>query len=102
LPAKLRPAQVGAWVQRARKGTPDIPNIERFANEWAAWWQEINPAWRKVSIPMSRSVVGSWECLDLPGPNGFLNVLICLKWWRERVETESRSGKKGQKMFSGY
>ncbi|KAJ7734705.1 hypothetical protein B0H14DRAFT_2408771, partial [Mycena olivaceomarginata] len=93
LPAKLRPAQVGAWVQRARTGKPDIRDVERFANEWAKWWQEINPAWRKVSLPMSRLGDGPWVGLDLPGANGFLNVLICLKWWREQVETESKEWK---------
>jgi hypothetical protein len=30
-----------------------------------------------------------WECLDIAGPNGFLNIVICLKWWRERLEEES-------------
>lgn len=93
LPAKLRPAQVGASVQQARTEKPDIRDVERFANEWAKWWQEINPAWRKVSLPMSRSRDGPWVGLDLPGANGFLNVLICLKWWREQVETESKEWK---------
>jgi hypothetical protein len=33
---------------------------------------------------------GDWTLLDLPGPNRFLNVLICLKWWRERLEGETK------------
>ncbi|KAJ7318376.1 hypothetical protein DFH08DRAFT_655029, partial [Mycena albidolilacea] len=85
-PAKLRPAQVGAWVQRARTGTPTIPDVERFAAAWAAWWQDINPVWRKTTLPMPRTEAGPWTSMDYPGPNGFLNVLMCLMWWRERVE----------------
>ncbi|KAJ7804573.1 hypothetical protein B0H14DRAFT_3486062 [Mycena olivaceomarginata] len=36
---------------------------------------------------------GSWGALNLPGPNGFLNVLMCLKWWREQVATETNEWK---------
>jgi hypothetical protein len=80
------------WVQRARIGTPEIKNVETFAKEWAAWWQDINPAWRKTSLPMEKKD-GPWAFMDLPGPNGFLNVLICLKWWRERLQGDSEEWK---------
>jgi hypothetical protein len=32
---------------------------------------------------------GPWKFLDVLGQNGFLNVLIGLKWWRERLDEES-------------
>jgi hypothetical protein len=80
------------WVQRARIGTPEIKNVEIFTKEWAAWWQDINPAWRKMSLPMEKKD-GPWAFMDLPGPNGFLNVLICLKWWRERLQEDSEEWK---------
>ncbi|KAJ7337612.1 hypothetical protein DFH08DRAFT_639345, partial [Mycena albidolilacea] len=90
--AKLRPVQVGAWVQRARTGKPDIKDVEEFAASWTKWWQEINPPWRKGIVPMP-CTDGCWSSMDLPGPNGFLNVLICLKWWRERLQEESEGWK---------
>ncbi|KAF8169308.1 hypothetical protein K438DRAFT_1552107, partial [Mycena galopus ATCC 62051] len=77
---KLRPAQVEAWVQRARNGVPDIKDVLAFAAEWAVWWEDINPPWRKGSHPMPKTD-GDWTVMNLPGQNGFLNVLICLKWW---------------------
>ncbi|KAF8195984.1 hypothetical protein K438DRAFT_1545524, partial [Mycena galopus ATCC 62051] len=86
--AKLRPPQVKAWVQRARTGVPDIKDVQRFAQEWTAWWQDINPAWRKITLPMPQTN-GPWDFMDFPGPNGFLNVLMCLKWWRERLDKDS-------------
>ncbi|KAJ7889379.1 hypothetical protein B0H14DRAFT_2561878 [Mycena olivaceomarginata] len=46
--AKLRPKEIGVWVQKARTGSPDIKDVARFANEWGKWWQDINPAWRKL------------------------------------------------------
>jgi hypothetical protein len=87
--AKLRPVQVGAWVQRARTGTPEIKDVALFAKEWATWWRDINPVWRKVTLPMEKKD-GPWAFMDLPGPNGFLNVLVCLLWWRQRLEQESQ------------
>lgn len=32
---------------------------------------------------------GPWGDLDFPGPNGFLNVVVCLKWWRDKLKEES-------------
>ncbi|KAF8202093.1 hypothetical protein K438DRAFT_1581800, partial [Mycena galopus ATCC 62051] len=81
------PAQVKAWVQRARTGVPDIKDAGCFAKEWAAWWQDINPLWWKSSNPMPKTD-GDWTVMDLSGQNGFLNVLIFLKWWRERLKDE--------------
>ncbi|KAJ7357930.1 hypothetical protein DFH08DRAFT_622996, partial [Mycena albidolilacea] len=90
--AKARPAQVGAWVQRARAGTPEIKDVDAFARQVRVWWQDINPAWRKLSLPMAKKT-GPWTFMDVPGQNGFLNVLICLKWWRERIDEESEEWK---------
>ncbi|KAJ7823923.1 hypothetical protein B0H13DRAFT_1591667 [Mycena leptocephala] len=89
LSARQRPSQVGAWVQRARNGTPEIKDVEVFAKEWARWWEDINPAWRKLSLPMEKKD-GDWAFMDVPGPNGFLNVLVCLLWWRQKLEEESQ------------
>ncbi|KAJ7813391.1 hypothetical protein B0H14DRAFT_2853720, partial [Mycena olivaceomarginata] len=66
--AKARPAQVGAWVQRARTGMPEIKDVDTFARQVRTF-------------------------MDVPGQNGFLNVLICLKWWRERINEESEEWK---------
>jgi hypothetical protein len=83
---------VGAWVQRARAGTPEIKDVDAFAQQVRVWWQDINPAWRKLSLPMAKKT-GPWTFMDVPGQNGFLNVLICLKWWRERIDEESEEWK---------
>ncbi|KAJ7798669.1 hypothetical protein B0H14DRAFT_2388631, partial [Mycena olivaceomarginata] len=90
--AKLRPAQVGAWVQWARSGKPDIQNVEQFASEWVKWWQESIPHGGKRHSPC-RDWGTAWGALDLPGPNRFLNVLVCLKGWREQVATETNEWK---------
>ncbi|KAJ7909805.1 hypothetical protein B0H13DRAFT_1616253 [Mycena leptocephala] len=57
---------------------------DAFGEQWWAWWIDINPAWRQTALPMSRDGDGSWTSLDFAGPNGFLNVLMCLKWWFDK------------------
>ncbi|KAJ7724611.1 hypothetical protein DFH07DRAFT_783237 [Mycena maculata] len=32
---------------------------------------------------------GDWTVLDIAGPNGFLNVLACLKWWFDKDASSS-------------
>ncbi|KAJ7030833.1 hypothetical protein C8F04DRAFT_874714, partial [Mycena alexandri] len=90
--AKNRPAEVQYWVSRARIIPPQIANLDCFIKEFTAWWININPAWRKTSLPMEKKN-GAWEHMDFPGPNGFLNVLMCLKWWRVAMDEESKEWK---------
>ncbi|KAJ7822135.1 hypothetical protein B0H13DRAFT_2127725 [Mycena leptocephala] len=87
---KKRPTQVKEWVSRARKAsyTPYIADVAQFGRQWEAWWIEINPAWRQTDLPMGRYTDGAWDTLDVPGRNGFLNVLMCLKWWGDMLGPE--------------
>jgi hypothetical protein len=71
------------------KYTPTITNAEDFAKSWWGWWIDINPAWQEKQQPMKRVQEESWVCLDYHGQNGFLNVLACLKWWRDSLESRS-------------
>ncbi|KAJ7758851.1 hypothetical protein DFH07DRAFT_958252 [Mycena maculata] len=70
-----RPKQVGVWVKYARKGTPPIANGAEFVDAWESWWRSLNPEWRLADG--GRMV---------PGANGFLSVLACLKWWKMEVK----------------
>ncbi|KAJ7642661.1 hypothetical protein DFH06DRAFT_999755 [Mycena polygramma] len=90
-PAKKRPTQIKDWVGRARNPnfTPEIPDVEEYGEEWWGWWVDINPAWRQKKRPMKRGDGPSWACLDINGQNGFLNVLVGLKWWRDELEEGS-------------
>ncbi|KAJ6451813.1 hypothetical protein C8R47DRAFT_916658, partial [Mycena vitilis] len=91
--AKKRPKEVKDWVGRARHYTPTIADADAFGEVWWDWWVDINPSWRGKRRPMNRFEGSSWSCMDYPGQNGFLNILMCLKWWRDAMETESRDWK---------
>ncbi|KAJ7858431.1 hypothetical protein B0H13DRAFT_1901814 [Mycena leptocephala] len=83
LPSKGRPRAVAWWIQRARKGTPPIADVEEFAEQWREWWRVLNPEWRVGDKGKMRREGGSdWGALKVPGVNGLLSVLMCLKWWK--------------------
>ncbi|KAJ7718485.1 hypothetical protein DFH07DRAFT_683346, partial [Mycena maculata] len=87
--AKRRPHQVKDWVSRARKYVPIIEDADAFGRIWWEWWTDISPPWRKSTKPMGRNSGGDWTVLDIAGPNGFLNVLACLKWWFDKDASSS-------------
>ncbi|KAJ7084773.1 hypothetical protein B0H15DRAFT_783613 [Mycena belliarum] len=89
-----RPAQVSYWTSRARRGKPkpEIVEAKAFADKWWAWYGKMNPEWRVETtagpghFERGRSD-GGWDVLAYTGPNGMLNVLICLRWWRDAIDT---------------
>ncbi|KAJ7026235.1 hypothetical protein C8F04DRAFT_1268411 [Mycena alexandri] len=86
-----RPKEVSAWISRARTGgpVPAIIDVFSFASRWWVWWVEINPSWRKrtgdVVQRLSKEGDGDWASVASSGPNGMLNILICLRWWYDAV-----------------
>ncbi|KAJ7724196.1 hypothetical protein B0H16DRAFT_1247244, partial [Mycena metata] len=83
-PATGRPEEVKNWVKCARKGTPTMKKPEEFASAWEGWWKAINPEWRVAADgTLKQSGEGEWSTMEVPGVNGFLSVLMCLRWWKE-------------------
>ncbi|KAJ7642655.1 hypothetical protein DFH06DRAFT_1334041 [Mycena polygramma] len=72
----LRPKEVKGWVARARTGgpSPAIVDVYSFA---ADWWKCLK-----------KEGEGDWGSAAHTGPNGMLNVLVCLHWWRDVLRGE--------------
>ncbi|KAJ7047954.1 hypothetical protein C8F04DRAFT_885131, partial [Mycena alexandri] len=87
--AKKRPKAVGDWVARARNYTPTVTSGDDLGEQWWIWWTDINPEWRGEERPMRRDAGKPWKSMDYCGQNGFLNVLMVLKWWRDAMEESS-------------
>ncbi|KAJ7745173.1 hypothetical protein B0H14DRAFT_2406767, partial [Mycena olivaceomarginata] len=88
--AKKRPQAVSDWVGRVRNYTPDVKDASAFGKEFWVWWIQINPSWRTKNHPMIREEGPSdWACTEYKGQNGFLNVLMLLKWWRDAMKDAS-------------
>ncbi|TDL13828.1 hypothetical protein BD410DRAFT_846588 [Rickenella mellea] len=70
LPTANRPEWVTWWIARRRTTTtsPPIPDIPSYINQWHLWWEEVTK--------------DSERAFRL-GKNGFLSVLMTLKWWRD-------------------
>ncbi|KAJ7740361.1 hypothetical protein B0H16DRAFT_1324447 [Mycena metata] len=82
-----RPDAVHNWVKNARKGRPAVPGgVKELGKQWGMWWKGINPEWRLRDGELVQDATGDWGILRCPGQNGFLNVVICLKWWYEMME----------------
>ncbi|KAJ6514840.1 hypothetical protein C8R47DRAFT_961572 [Mycena vitilis] len=90
--AKIRPKQVAGWVGRARTGGPNPPIVDliAFAAGWWKWWVAINPPWRQTNEGkrLKTEGEGDWGSAAQTGPNGLLNVLICLRWWRDASRSD--------------
>ncbi|KAJ7029086.1 hypothetical protein C8F04DRAFT_923292, partial [Mycena alexandri] len=87
--ASIRPKEVSGWVSRARTRGPHPPIIDTFsfAVRWWKWWESINPEWRvRKEGRLLREGEGSWDSVAQTGPNGMLNVLICLRWWYDALK----------------
>ncbi|KAF8176811.1 hypothetical protein K438DRAFT_1487426, partial [Mycena galopus ATCC 62051] len=89
-PTTNRPDAVGKWVKNARKGLPAIA-ADGFGKQWWAWWKGINPGWHLRDGELLQMENGSWDVLRCPGQNGFLNIVVCLKWWFLSMDTPSDS-----------
>ncbi|KAJ7734671.1 hypothetical protein B0H16DRAFT_1327429, partial [Mycena metata] len=87
--ASVRPKEVSGWVSRVRSGGPQpaIVDVFSFAARWWNWWESINPEWRvRKGNRLLREGEGSWDSVAQTGPNGMLNVLICLRWWYDALK----------------
>ncbi|KAJ7623834.1 hypothetical protein DFH06DRAFT_1008703, partial [Mycena polygramma] len=88
----LRPKEVKGWVARARTGgpSPAIVDVYSFAADWWKWWVAINPSWRQLEggRHLKKEGEGDWGSAAHTGPNGMLNVLVCLRWWRDVLRGE--------------
>ncbi|KAK7055631.1 hypothetical protein R3P38DRAFT_3170305 [Favolaschia claudopus] len=87
--AKERPSEIKGWIARARVGGPQPPikNVFNFTATWWVWWMRLNPTWREKVCDgrrLAKEGEGDWKVLaSQTGPNGLLNALICLRWWRD-------------------
>ncbi|KAJ7711704.1 hypothetical protein B0H16DRAFT_1343495 [Mycena metata] len=88
-----RPQQIQKWISRGRskvKKVPAIDDLAAYAKEWTAWWDALQPEWRKRDHRSGQWAMGGdveygpddkWGDLDAPGPNGCLSLVAGLYFW---------------------
>ncbi|KAJ7226578.1 hypothetical protein C8J57DRAFT_1093114 [Mycena rebaudengoi] len=82
------PGEIHEWVKATCWGSPEINDMDAFTKHWWVWWESLNPEWRRQGSRLMREGTGDWRCLDCPGTNGFMNIMVCLKWWGAELVTE--------------
>lgn len=91
--ASQRPKELKKWVEsgRYRSTITILPNdVPRFGKSVWKWWKSLQPAWRGVDSQTERpehvnQMGNEWSTLDFSGPNGWLGILVCIRWWGEAV-----------------
>lgn len=92
---KTKPQQLITWTtQGKRKAEAALPiiaalssieTIQNFAEAIWTWWCELQPDWRIISgnrpAPFDK-FVNNFLFLDKRGQNGWLGLIVCIKWWR--------------------
>ncbi len=90
-PTEGRPAEVAAWMKRARKLTDyPIKNVDEFAVAWLNWWNSNKPP----SVSGEVAANFDWAVLNVTGPNGLLLFMLTLAWWGSALDdTKGHRGK---------
>lgn len=76
-----RPPPVKSWIDRHRLTSwrPTINNLKEYKEQFQTWWVRIQRKWRVTDGIINReSAEGSWDCLRLPGMNGWQSILVGL------------------------
>lgn len=89
----IRPAELTSWIDSGRYGKRGkkiviiSAHVTAFGEKVWTWWMYLQPEWRKKGtnnrpLPVT-NFGGNWKSLDHYGPNGWLSLLACLRWWGE-------------------
>ncbi|KAF7982028.1 hypothetical protein HWV62_30282 [Athelia sp. TMB] len=85
LSTKHRPAEIGAWISRARKLEKTPPVAKTYLAEWMSWWCGLQPEWRQGTglLPPALYVCdsGEWGALRNCGKNGVALILLAAAWY---------------------
>ncbi|KAJ3925230.1 MAG: hypothetical protein NXY57DRAFT_907337 [Lentinula lateritia] len=103
--AKLRPKELSHWITNCRydrrNNNPKFQkqDINRFGINFVTWWNSLVNQISTVSGENSDGdgrVRKEWGTLNTSGKNGWLSIIVCLKWWGMGLR-DDREGALGAK-----
>ncbi|TEB28140.1 hypothetical protein FA13DRAFT_1577813, partial [Coprinellus micaceus] len=77
-----RPKAISDWIQSKKKAViPSLP--ASYPDQWAAWWDALQPKWRAGADGPLSKIVGEdaeWSSLHKGGKSGFYTIVVPLGW----------------------
>ncbi|KAJ3831212.1 hypothetical protein F5878DRAFT_549817, partial [Lentinula raphanica] len=104
LSANKTPDALLAWRKNSRRPCPKVDQsglcTPEFATDVWAWWATLQPQWRSFD-PDGRPLPfenfgGDMAPLDKHGRNGWVCLLVCVKWWGIGLQTLSADDRETQ------
>ncbi|KAK7041912.1 SERTA domain-containing protein 3 [Paramarasmius palmivorus] len=92
LSATDRPSDIGWWIARARPvgyQPKKMQDLQGYAHDFTTWYRNCSPSWRtedSSGFDMPRSSGGDWSSLARFGPNGIVNFVVGLAWWKGELK----------------
>ncbi|KAJ3756601.1 hypothetical protein EV361DRAFT_780988, partial [Lentinula raphanica] len=93
-PADKTPAVLLLWKKNSRRPLSEVERSglcspDFIAQTWA-WWASLQPQWRSIDkegkpLPFSE-FEGDMARLETHGKNGWLCLLVCVKWWGKGLQ----------------
>ncbi|KAJ7123802.1 hypothetical protein C8R43DRAFT_958954 [Mycena crocata] len=85
---RVRPKEVGIWINKQRGKIPEVKEVGEYAAAWRIWWASLQPAWRVMGSDGRWEVTGGygpdgkeWGPLFRWGVNGTLSIVASLYFW---------------------
>ncbi|KAJ3754662.1 hypothetical protein EV360DRAFT_51186, partial [Lentinula raphanica] len=101
-----RPNELSEWIKKQKRTAPGpvlatVDSVSDFAESFWSWWNFLQPGWREPGSfnrpdPV-RNFGDVWLSLDKPGNNGWVLLLVSLKWWWQSLKALDSSAVKGMK-----
>ncbi|KAF5342740.1 hypothetical protein D9758_015909 [Tetrapyrgos nigripes] len=104
LDAKYRPREVSRWIGGARyrdsvkRTCIASERIIDFTKDFWQWWCNLQPEWRptievdtvaKPRVLTTNDENKSWKKLNVAGQNGWLSLIVCVKWWGLALQSQA-------------
>lgn len=95
---KRRPNEVQVWIKSGRctrQWSPHQSALGDFPMRWWAWWDELQPRWRRRDdqgrlVRETYAETGTWDLLEKPAASTYFDIVYSLWFWGTRSDVISK------------
>ncbi|KAJ3834891.1 hypothetical protein F5878DRAFT_336880 [Lentinula raphanica] len=84
---KNRPKELTRWIingrynRRANEPRFGMSELASFGKSFVIWWTSLKQSASESQGQGQGRKGNGWGTLDVSGKNGWLSIVVCLKWW---------------------